>query len=187
MSGRAPILIVSGTNRPGSNSLRVAKLLAADYAAIDQPANVFSLDELPPEAFLPGVYAEKSTALKGIQQRVLDSAGLHVVTPEYNGSFPGMLKHFIDLLKFPESFDAKPAAFTGLSLGMFGALRAVEQLQMVFAYRNAHIFPERVFIAGVAARFSADGEMTDADIKARLAKQAKGFATYASAFTKPSV
>ena len=55
------------------------------------------------------------------QQRVLDAAGLHIITPEYNGSFPGVLKYFIDMLKFPESFVEKPVAFTGEAAGLWGA------------------------------------------------------------------
>jgi len=58
---------------------------------------------------------------------VLMAAGLHVVLPEYNGSYPGVLKYFIDMLKFPESFENKPAAFVGVANGQWGALRAVEQ------------------------------------------------------------
>ena len=36
--------------------------------------------------------------------------------------------------------------FTGLSAGVWGALRPIEQLQAIFGYRNACLFPERVFM-----------------------------------------
>jgi NAD(P)H-dependent FMN reductase len=114
-----------------------------------------------------------------LQRRILDALGLHVVTPEYNGSFPGVLKYFIDMLKFPESFDAKPVAFVGESNGGSGALRPVEHLQQIFGYRNAHIFPERVFIPAVREKVSADGQITDAAIAERLQRQATRFASYA--------
>lgn len=186
MSDPGGILIVSGTNRPGSNSRRVADILHRRYTEAGQSSAVFGLEQLPAEAFLPGVYTDKPAAVRDIQQRVLSAAGLHVVTPEYNGSFPGLLKHFIDLLQFPESFDAKPVAFTGLSLGMFGALRAVEQLQMIFAYRNAHIYPQRVFIPAVATKFAPDGTLVDADVDTRLATQAAGFVSYTKGFAVPA-
>jgi NAD(P)H-dependent FMN reductase len=110
---------------------------------------------------------------------VLDAAGLHLVTPEYNGSFPGVLKYFIDMLKFPESFERKPVAFVGVSAGVWGALRPVEQLQMVFGYRNAHVYPERVFIPQVTAKLAADGTLADAALDGRVAKQAEGFGQFA--------
>lgn len=176
------ILILSGTSRPDSNALKVSRVLQKHYADSGVRADVLSMAELPPEAFVPSVYAAKPPAVQAMQQRVLDAKGLHVVTPEYNGSFPGVLKHFIDLLKFPESFDAKPVAFTGEAAGMWGGLRAVEQLQQVFGYRNAHVFPERVFISSVMNKFDAAGTLTDPDINTRLQKQAAGFVAYVRRF-----
>jgi chromate reductase, NAD(P)H dehydrogenase (quinone) len=173
-------MIISGTNRPGANALRVSRVLERHYQALKVPCQVYSLADLPTELFAPTSYASKPEAFVAVQQRVLQSAGLHVVTPEYNGSFPGVLKYFIDMLKFPESFERKPVAFVGQANGAWGALRAVEQLQMIFGYRNAHIYPERVFIPGVKGKFDADGNLTDAEIDQRLARQARGFAMFIS-------
>ena len=110
-----------------------------------------------------------------LQQRVLDAIGLHVVTPEYNGSFPGVLKYFIDMLKFPESFEAKPVAFTGEAAGLWGAFRSIEQLQMIFGYRNAYIYPERVFMPGINNLLDANGKIKDPELMNRLRDQQKGF------------
>ena len=178
--GSGPILVIAGTNRPDSNALRVARILEGHYKAINAPVEVLSLTELPREVFDGSAYATKPAGMVAIQQRVLAAAGLHVVTPEYNGSFPGVLKYFIDMLKFPESFERKPVAFTGEAAGMWGALRPVEQLQQIFAYRNAWLFPDRVFIAGIAQKLDSAGKLTDADIDQRLAKQAAGFVRFAT-------
>ena len=178
-----PILIVSGTNRPGSNALKVGHIIEGHYsAATDAPVEVFSLEHLPPEIFHGSAYANKPPAMKELQHRVLGARGVHVVTPEYNGSFPGVLKVFIDMLKFPESFDRKPVAFVGEAAGLWGGLRAVEQLQMIFGYRNAHVYPDRVFIPGVNQKIGHDGRLTDPAIDERLATQANGFAAFAAAF-----
>src|SRR5258707_2229965 len=176
-----PILIISGTNRPNSNSLKVANLVLAHYQNQNLSAKLYDLTNLPPAVFLPTVYASKPPEFIEIQQQVLDSAGMHVIIPEYNGSFPGILKYFIDLLKFPQSFDRKPVAFVGISDGAFGGLRPVEQLQMVFAYRNAHVYPDRVFIAGVKNKLDPQGQLNDPALSERLAKQAHGFARFAGA------
>src|SRR4051794_7487561 len=120
----APILIISGTNRPEANSLKVARLLERFYKTEGVATDFLSLTELPKEVFDGAAYASKPPGMVAIQQRVLDAKGLHVVTPEYNGSFPGVLKYFIDMLKFPESFERKPVAFTGESAGIWGALRS---------------------------------------------------------------
>lgn len=180
-SANRPILILSGTNRPSSNALRVAKVIAELYASAGVTAEILSLVDLPPEMFLPTSYAAKPPAMVALQERVLAASGLHIVTPEYNGSFPGVLKYFIDLLKFPESFDHKPVAFVGEANGAWGGLRAVEQLQMVFAYRNAHLYPRRVFISGVKEKFDGDGKLVDAELIKRLHEQCAGFATFVDA------
>ena len=171
----SPIMIISGTNRAHSNALRISKIILGHYRDAKIPAELFSLEEMPQDVFDPSSYAKKPPAMQVIQQRVLEAQGLHVITPEYNGSFPGVLKYFIDMLKFPESFDRKPVAFVGEAAGVWGGLRAVEQLQMIFGYRNAHSYPDRVFIPAVKDKFDSAGNFTDTAINDRLKKQAIGF------------
>jgi chromate reductase, NAD(P)H dehydrogenase (quinone) len=177
-----PILIISGTNRPHSNAFRVAGVLSGHYDRLGVGYEVFSLADLPKEIFSGDAYATKPPPMVALQQRVLDAIGLHIVTPEYNGSFPGVLKYFIDMLKFPESFEHKPAAFVGEAAGLWGGLRPVEQLQQIFAYRNAYLYPDRVFIPGINQKIDADGNINDPAINDRLAKQAAGFAKFAATF-----
>ena len=80
-----PILIISGSNRPDSNTLRVARIVESHYQRIGVPAEIYSLEQLPPEVFLPEAYVSKPPVFVEVQQRILESPGLHVVTPEYNG------------------------------------------------------------------------------------------------------
>ncbi len=174
------ILIISGTNRPGANALKVSNILKAHYAAAGVDAEVYSLAEMPREIFDPSSYARKPESWLAVQDRVVQADGLHIVTPEYNGGFPGVLKYFIDMLKFPESFESKPVAFTGEAAGIWGALRPVEQLQQIFGYRNAYLFPDRVFIPGVTGKLNDADQLTDAAIDDRLKKQATGFAAFVS-------
>ncbi len=178
------IFIISGTNRPISNTLRVARVVERCYQRASVRAEIFSLADLPIEIFHPDAYTLKPPAFVALQEKVLAAAGLHLVVPEYNGSFPGILKHFIDMLKFPESFQHKPVAFVGIANGQWGGLRAVEQLQMVFGYRNAHIFPDRVFVPAVQKKLDAEGNVNDAELNERLIRQTRGFAEFSGLFQK---
>jgi len=63
----------------------------------------------------------------------------------------------------------------GLSAGIWGALRPVEQLQAIFGYRNAFVFPERVFMPGIGKVLDAAGQFTSPDMEKRLKNQAEGF------------
>ncbi len=172
------IVIISGTNRPGSNTRKVTAHIEATYAALGVETQLLDLAELPPEVFQPIAYAEKPSSFQRFSDAVLSSDGLVIVTPEYNGSFPGVLKYFIDLLPFPESFEHRPVCFIGLAAGIWGALRSVEQLQTIFGYRNAYIFPERVFMPGIGKVLNEAGQFISEDMPKRLAKQAEGYTAF---------
>ena len=172
------IAIISGTNRPGSNTRLVAGHVEEIYAGLKGDTKMLDLVELSAEIFSPSAYEEKPDSFKEFSQTVLEADGLVVVTPEYNGGMPGILKYFIDMLEFPESFQDRPVCFIGLAAGMWGALRPVEQLQQIFGYRNAHIFPTRVFVPGVFDLIGDDGRLSDEKLFGRLQKQAAGFVDY---------
>jgi chromate reductase, NAD(P)H dehydrogenase (quinone) len=178
------ITLVVGTNRPGSNARKVARHLEEIYAALKVPLHLLDLANLPPEIFSPGSYAEKPKSFAPFAEAILRSAGLHVVTPEYNGSVPGILKYFIDMLKFPESFERRPVCFVGEAAGLWGALRPVEQLQAIFGYRNAYIYPERVFLPRINDLLDAAGRLKDPELVQRLKTQAEGFVDFVERIQK---
>jgi chromate reductase, NAD(P)H dehydrogenase (quinone) len=172
------ITLIVGTNRPGSNTRKVAAEIEEIYAELKVPLHVLDLATLPLEIFSPQAYAEKPKSFLPFSEAVLQSAGLHIVTPEYNGGAPGVLKYFIDMLKFPESLENRPVCFTGIAAGVWGALRPVEQLQAIFSYRNAHIFPVRVFLPQIYNLLDDAGKIKDAELYERLHAQAAGFAKF---------
>ena len=169
------ITMVVGTNRPGSNTRKVAAHIEEIYRELNTPLKMLDLAQLPPEIFHPRSYGEKPKSFAPFADGVLQSSGLVVVTPEYNGSLPGVLKYFIDMLKFPESFERRPVCFVGLGAGMWGALRPVEHLQAIFGYRNAYLYPERVFMPKINDVLDASGRIKDAELVERLREQQKGF------------
>lgn len=169
------ITLVVGTNRPGSNARKVAANIEEIYRELNTPLKVLDLAQMPQEIFQPTSYAQKPASFKPFADAVLQASGLVVVTPEYNGSVPGVLKYFIDMLKFPESFERRPVCFVGEAAGMWGGLRPVEQLQAIFGYRNAYIYPERVFMPHINDLLDVNGRINDAEIVERLREQQKGF------------
>ena len=172
------ITLIAGTNRPNSNTRKIARQVEEIYAELKVPVCVLDLAQLPAEIFSPAAYAEKPKAFQPFADAVLQADGLHVVTPEYNGGMPGVLKYFIDMLKFPESFDRRPVCFVGLSAGIWGALRPVEQLQAIFCYRNAYLYPERVFLPQINGLLDEHGRLNNAELRQRLQSQARGFAGF---------
>lgn len=169
------IEVISGTNRPASSTLKIANIIVDIYTELGAQAQVLDLQAMPATIFDPEAYTQKPEGWSAFTDRVIDAKGLHVVTPEYNGSFPGVLKYFIDMLPFPASFEHRCVAFTGLAAGVWGGFRAVEQLQLVFGYRNAYVMPQRVWLPIISNRLDAQGKLTDKDDRIRLQDQAARF------------
>src|SRR5437867_863850 len=158
------LTLIVGTNRPNSNTRKVAAQVEEVYRELKVPLAVLDLAKLPTEIFASSSYAQKPASFRRFAEQILAAPGLIVVTPEYNGGMPGVLKYFIDMLKFPESFEGRPVCFVGLGAGMWGALRPVEQLQLIFAYRYAYVYPERVFLPKINELLNNDGRLTDPEI-----------------------
>jgi NAD(P)H-dependent FMN reductase len=65
-----------------------------------------------------------------------------VVTPEYNGSVPGVLKNAIDWLSRPfgnSALKGKPAAVIGTSLGQYGGVWAHDETRKTFGIAGPRI------------------------------------------------
>jgi len=105
------ITLVVATNRPGSRARAVSKHVEEIYRELGVQLTTLDLANLPPEIFNPNSYEETPASFAPFQQAVTDSHGLVVVTPEYNGSIPGIFKYFIDMLEFPVSFERRPVCF----------------------------------------------------------------------------
>jgi len=183
-------LIISGTNRPQSNSLKVSNYLAGLLKSIltDQNENIAVLDlqELPLEIFAPSAYSSKPSSFEPFRGAVLKADAIISVLPEYNGSAPGVFKYFLDMLPFPQSLQKIPCAFVGLSAGRFGSLRSVEHMQQVYGYRNAYIFPERIFIPAVDKSIDENGKPKDDFIHQLLEQMMNGFILFTRSLRKPS-
>lgn len=179
--------LIVGTNRPDSNTRKVAAHVEEIYASLKVPLRVVDLADLPPEIFSPAAYAEKPKSFHPFAEAILKSTGLIVVTPEYNGGMPGVLKYFIDMLKFPESFVKRPVCFIGIAAGIWGALRPIEQLQQIFGYRNAYIYPDRVFVPQINGQLDDKGRLTSREILDRLNAQAEGFVEFVERLQQTSL
>jgi NAD(P)H-dependent FMN reductase len=173
--------IISGTDRRDSTTLKLSKFIQNIYKNLGEEVEIIDLLEVKEFLHSGPHYGKEESGLKPFLDKIIGSEGLIVVCPEYNGSMPGILKYFIDHLKFPESFEYRPVCFIGLSSGMFGGLRPVEHLQQIFGYRNAYVFPERVFIMASHNVIDKEGIVNDEKVKSLLNQQAVNFKKFVKA------
>jgi len=167
--------IISATDRPGANALKVARYLAPKYEELGAKVSIISLRDYPIKDVAGGKYGQQINSVDAFNEQVLEADALVLIVPEYNGSYPGILKLFIDYLPYPHGLEKIPICIVGESSGTFGALRAVEQIQAVFGYRNAYIFPERVFIPRVKQNFDPETGIRDEFQQELLIDQIRNF------------
>lgn len=174
------IEILVGTDRPGSRSGQIAEIIAPFYQEQGFDTHIMKLADLKLQELDGRHYGQpKPETVSQAVEKLMNADGLVVVCPEYNGSFPGVLKLFIDQWKYPESFEHRPVCFVGLG-GIFGGLRPVEHLQQVFGYRNAFVYPDRVFLQNIWTLLSPEKKL-DENMSQRLEKQAQGFGRFIKA------
>lgn len=174
------IVVVCGTNRKGALSRALAGEVAESYRQRNADVDLLDMAELPVAALHEDAYKEPADDVTALVNRFLRSDGVVFIVPEYNGSYPGVLKLFTDMLPYPEGFDSRPCAFIGLAAGQFHGLRAVEHYQGVAGYRNAYIYPRRLFIGDSYSKF-VDGKLGDDKLTERLHAQAEGFLQFVAA------
>ena len=145
--------IISGTNREGSNTLKLAEYYHRQLSEKGFDSEILSLCELPDDLINSDLYGKRSEAFQSIQERISVSSKFIFVIPEYNGSFPGVLKTFIDACSFPESFFGKKAALVGLSSGKYGNIRGIDHFTGICHYINMHVLPLRIHIPNIRKEF----------------------------------
>jgi len=153
------ITIISSTNRPGSNTFKVAKYYQQILLQKGEEANILSLTELPDTFIATDLYGQRSEAFKPILDGINQSDKFLFVIPEYNGSYPGVLKVFVDACDFPESFYEKKAALVGISSGKYGNIRGVDHFTGVCHYFNLHVLPLKLHIANIKSELDESANL----------------------------
>lgn len=168
--------IISATIRKGSRTLEVSKIVQGIYKRLGEDVNILDLKDVPFSEIIDKPYEATGKQIKPHLDKVAASKALIIICPEYNGSMPGPIKHFIDHWKYPESFVFKPICLIGLG-GKFGALKPITQLQDVFLYRHSFVFPVRVYIQHIE-KVLKGGVITDSNIQNLLQQQALNFTKF---------
>jgi len=157
------ITIISGTNRQGSNTLKVAKYYQKTLKAKGLETTVFTLEDLPANLINTDLYGKRSDQFQLIQDMVTNTSKFLFVIPEYNGSFPGVLKTFIDACNFPDSFYDKKAALVGVSSGKYGNIRGIDHFGGVCSYLHLNVLPLRLHIPYIKTEFDEAGDFFKED------------------------
>lgn len=156
-------LIVAGTNRLNSNTLKVSKYYQKLLQERGVKADILSLGDLPENLSSTDLYGKRSEAFATILEKVNKCQKFIFVIPEYNGSFPGILKLFIDACDFPASFFEKKAALVGLSSGKYGNIRGVDHFTGVCNYIHLNVMPLKIHLTYIHKDLNESGNFITED------------------------
>ncbi|MCC5930032.1 MAG: NAD(P)H-dependent oxidoreductase [Cyclobacteriaceae bacterium] len=156
------IAIIIGTNRQDAKTRKVAKQYAEILEKYNTENLIIDLGNLPADFIVSALYENsgKNEDFNRFQQQVETSDKFVFIVPEYNASFPGVLKAFIDGLKYPGSFAGKKCALVGISSGPMGGNLALSHLTDIFNYMGMHVLALKPKLARIDKNMAED-KITD--------------------------
>ena len=168
------ITILVGTNRPNSRARCVANLYASLLQELQTEHQILDLVSLPADVSVSALYGNtgRHDGFNELAAMVEGADKLVLVVPEYNCSFPGVLKTFIDGLPYSGGMRSKKAALIGLGTGAQGGLLALSHLTDVLMYLNTAVLPARVRLPFIDQHLTADGKLTNELYQQLLREQA---------------
>src|SRR6185295_9342714 len=150
------IPVILGTSRKGRASVHAARLLAE---LLNRRAGVTS--EVVDIAALPLPTDDAGEAIKNpaFSATITAADGLVIVAPEYNHSFPGLLKHTLDSCL--NEYIHKAVGLVGVSAGPFAGIRVVQGLLPVMRELGLVTIFWDINIGQVGKVFAEDGRLLD--------------------------
>jgi chromate reductase len=107
-------------------------------------------------------------AVQAMRDQIAAADALLLTVPEYNHSFPAVLKNALDWASRPRPVSVlrqKPVAMMGAG-GGFGTVRAQLSLRPVLASNEAYLMPKpELYITGAPQRFDEAGRLTDDGVR----------------------
>ncbi len=173
------ILIISGTNRNNSFSIQLAEFYQSVLKENGISSEILDLSSLPKDFLFSALYENsgKNSAFNEFQEKVDSYNKFVFIVAEYNGSFPGVLKAFIDGLEYPNSLKNKKAALVGLSAGDQGGALALSHLSDILSYMGTNVLAFRPRLSSLEKNFR-DGKFINKLYEEILREQANSLITF---------
>lgn len=169
------ITIISATNRPDSNTEKVANYYRSLLKTKGIEANMLSLKNLPESVLHSDLYGKRSAEFQQIlDEFVVKQEKFIFIAPEYNGSFAGVLKVFLDAIP-PSLWTDNKACLIGVSTGRAGNLRGMEHLTNILNYLKVNVYHNKLPISRVDTLLDSSGNFNDPDTQKAIEIQLDGF------------
>lgn len=172
------IIIISSTHRINSNSLKISRLYEDCLKSKQILVKVLDLCQLPSDFHNTDMFDKRSDKFACIIDEYISNTSKFIfVVPEYNGSFPGILKTFIDCLP-QNSFESKKACLVGVANGRAGNIIGLEHLSSILQYLKMNIYHNKLPISSLKTVLSPDGRFCSDSQKVACEAQLDGFLSF---------
>jgi NAD(P)H-dependent FMN reductase len=171
------ILVFAGSVRSDSWNRKVAMAARNALAAAGADVTLADLRDYPMPMYDGDVEAEQGlpSPAKAFKELVRRHDVLVIASPEYNGSFPALLKNAIDWASRPEPgephlavFRGKTAALLSASPGQGGGKRGLRHLRELLEMIGMNVVGPLISIPRVSAAFDGTGNLARAEDQAAL-------------------
>jgi chromate reductase len=144
------ITIISGTNRPNSKTQQVANYYYKQLQKKEINVSLLSLTNIRSVYRDDNFIEIENTFLIPAQKFIF-------ILPEYNGSFPGILKLIFDNANITSAWHNKKALLTGVADGRAGNLRGLDHLTNVLNYLKINVHHNKIPISRINQEIDQDG------------------------------
>lgn len=133
-------------------TLRVANYYLRAMTALADDVHLLSLEDKD--------ILERNDLMKQMEKDLLIPSEKFVfVMPEYNGSFPGILKLMMDNSDIKQCWWHKKAMMVGVADGRAGNLRGMEHMTNIMHYMKMHVFYNKLPISRINDEFDEQGNI----------------------------
>lgn len=133
-------------------TLKVAQYYYNEIKKQHDNVHLISLENLP--------VWEKGEVLAKVEKEVLIPCEKFIfVMPEYNGSFPGILKLMIDNTDIRKCWWYKKAAMVGVADGRGGNLRGIEHMTNILHYLRMNVLYNKIPLSRINEEINENGEL----------------------------
>jgi chromate reductase, NAD(P)H dehydrogenase (quinone) len=179
------ILVISGSARVDSVNRKLARQTVEALRHAGVEATLADLRDFPMPIYDGDLEAGEGIppAAKALKELARAHDGFAIASPEYNGSFPALLKNALDWISRPEPgerhlevFRGKVAAILSASPGPGGGRRGLHQLRELLEMMSVSVIPRELAIAQSGGAFDDTGRLIRAEDVAGLQELAAGLA-----------
>jgi chromate reductase len=163
--------IISGTNRKGSRTRQVAQYYWQQLQLKGIEAQFLSLEDINASV--------RDEPMKVLEQQLLfPSQKFIIVMPEYNGSFPGILKALLDNTDIRHAWWYKKAMLVGVADGRGGNLRGIEHMTNILHYLKVNVYYNKLPLSRINEEMDEEGRFLHANTIQAIDTQIEDFLLY---------